>query len=1101
MKSRLRLTPRGLFLWTATLVAFFASALAAQAQDALTAGSQITAESSLVSGKAYLVYYVGNGSSGYMKDTGSAYTGKDDNSPNERAAYVFTNNGDGTWSVKNFYTGLYWGTPTANANTYIGSSTAGSWALNFQDGGNIAPSCNGHSWNRSGSNIHPWSSGPANVNQLRIFEIAQSSTALSELANYDIVVGSEAAATVTTGQWYTMFDRGANHGYLYENASSHTLYNTNTAPSGYAPNNAKYLVRLVSGTNGKYYIQNGFGNYFGLITASTAVPTTGIKQEQITVAKINSTDAHYYLQASNNVILDANATTSGDATVVGWGTTVPSSTGGNNDWAFYPVTLSPSWEPAVTEVYTITNTDNRGSLTYDPTVNDHYVWSSGKSGATAFDATSANCQWVVVPSGTASQYYLYNVGADKFAVPSGIASGSGNAWYFSNNAVAVVFENTGSGYKIKAAVNPVSGTNAAYMSVSNNYTGPIINYNDAGSIFTITKVTGDESTAANAAVARLVKNQTKLTTYPSTSGWYVIQIKSASSNTPTVGRYVKASSSLYNDLYPLTFTGNIDIQPAIDDVTFYTHLDCTSWDNNIWQLPDGRYLVANSNNKFPTVSSTASSIIAGYDGGNYFKSSNNYFADAYNSGANYYIGETTSFRTTYYVYPVDPAASNLQPWKVTINNGSSSMQLTCTRSDVTGLTSVYNNGYFFLPTGVTPSNTDFSLTGIQTCTVDATNHTITATINPEISIFAEDVSVIQGNQVTGKGNTMQALLRIKATPFSDFKPTKFTINLSGAAQVDNVKVYSTTIDQIRATGANPTLLGTTASPSDGTVNIDVTSSSVAAGTSLYYWITADVKSNATEWQTIDASISSISYTNSYLIAQGLDDSAVNLSSVGNPTGEMRIYKAQNTLWTSSKSNAKYYRIPALLKTGTNTLLAFTDDRYADHGDLGGNHKIDVLVKKSTDGGATWGNAVTVAAGDGSTAAGYGYGDAAVAQAANGDIVCLMAAGNTSYGSGMLHIGYTKSTDGGATWSSPIDIYGDTNYLTNPHTFQSTFVSSGHGITQTIANAGRIAFPALGKISGTTNEYVFYSDDNGATWTFSTNYGYTGAFHILPHNRS
>ena len=176
----------------------------------------------------------------------------------------------------------------------------------------------------------------------------------------------------------------------------------------------------------------------------------------------------------------------------------------------------------------------------------------------------------------------------------------------------------------------------------------------------------------------------------------------------------------------------------------------------------------------------------------------------------------------------------------------------------------------------------------------------------------------------------------------------------------------------------------------------------------------------------------------------------------------------------------------------NTLLAFTDDRYASTSDLGGNHKIDVLMKKSTDGGATWGNAVTVAAGDGSTPAGYGYGDAAVAQAANGHIVCLMASGNTSYGNGMLHIGYTKSTDGGATWSSPIDIYGDNTHLTNSHSFQSTFVSSGHGITQTIAQTGRIAFPALGKISGTTNEYVIYSDDNGATWNFSDNYGFTGA---------
>ena len=683
------------------------------ADDAVAQGSKISAAGSLVSGKSYLLYYSGSNNSGFVKAKESTFEALyGDNSPTLESVFNFISNGDETptYKIKSNWRGTYFPVPT-KSTTFAPTTeaSAGSWALNFQSNGNIAPSCNGFSINRStvpsGSTtrvIHGWDLGTAAANQLQIYEIALSSDALPELIGKVMTVSSTAAETVQTGQWYVMFDRGANHGYLYENSSSHTLYNTNTAPTGgYAPNYAKYLVRIV-GEGGNYYLQTGYGNYFGEITQSTAVPTTAVKEQLITIKKISDTDGHYYLASSAGRILDANATTAGDATVVGYGTTVPTSTGGNNDWAFYPVTISDS----------------------------------------------------------------------------------------------------------------------------------------------------------------------------------------------------------------------------------------------------------------------------------------------------------------------------------------------------------------------------------------------------EYSIMSENVEVKQGNQVTGKGNTMQALLRIKATPFSDFQPTQFTISLSGATQVDNVKVYATTSDQIRFAGVTPTLLGTAESPSDGTVNIDVTSSSVSAGTTLYYWITADVKSMATEWETIDASLSSITYTNTYKADHGLAATTLDLSSIGNPDGEMRIYKSQNTLWTSSKSNAKYYRIPALLKTGTNTLLAFTDDRYASTSDLG-NHKIDVLVKKSTDGGATWGNAVTVAAGDGSSAAGYGYGDAAVAQAANGDIVCLMAAGSASYGSGMLHIGYTKSTDGGATWSTVTDLYGSAN-LTNNHTFQSTFVSSGHGITQTIANAGRIAFPALGKISGTTNEYVIYSDDNGATWTFTDNYGYTGA---------
>ena len=84
-----------------------------------------------------------------------------------------------------------------------------------------------------------------------------------------------------------MFDRGAYHGYLYENVSSHTLYNTNTAPSGTAVDNAKYLVRLEEAPGDDYYyLQDGFGNYFWDLKHGTAVATTGYAVSRIKVAKM-----------------------------------------------------------------------------------------------------------------------------------------------------------------------------------------------------------------------------------------------------------------------------------------------------------------------------------------------------------------------------------------------------------------------------------------------------------------------------------------------------------------------------------------------------------------------------------------------------------------------------------------------------------------------------------------------------------------------------------------------------------------------------------------------------------------------------------------------
>ena len=697
------------------------NAVAENASETLIVGSPVTTEGGITSGKPYLLK---TGASRYIMDWGSFYNVDSENKisteatelsaiPTKASTYSFISNGDGTWKIKNYFTGKYWGIPVYNAALAPAEeAAAGAWSLNFSS--NIAyPSAPDagstvRGIDRSNGKVCGWNTGTNNNHKVYIYEISASSTPLDEINDKLMSVANEPAATLQTGQWYVMFDRGAYHGYLYENSSSHTLYNTSTAPSGdYAPLNAQYLVRIV-GENDHYYLQTGFGNYFGEFISNTAVKTTALREHPIILKKILRNDGHYYLTSEAGVVLDANACNAGDATVVGYGTTIPSTTGGNNDWAFYPVTL----------------TDN---------------------------------------------------------------------------------------YK-----------------------------------------------------------------------------------------------------------------------------------------------------------------------------------------------------------------------------------------------------YGFL---------------------------------------SSDVEVFQGHQTTGKGNTAQALLRVKVTPFKACRATNINVTLSSIDQLDHVAVYTTTSDQLRASGASPVKISTDITPA-ASLNIPVTMSDMTAGETIYFWITGDIKSSATEWATVDASITSITYTNDYIEANTLERTVCNIADKGNPDGTMRIYKSQKTLWTSTQSGTQYYRIPALLKTGTNTLLAFTDDRYASTKDLGvrgsgSASRIDVLVKKSTDGGLTWGDAVTVAAGDGSSDAGCGYGDAAVAQAANGDIVCLMAAGNKSYSSGMLHIGYTKSTDGGATWSSPVDIYGSAN-LTNNHTFQSTFVSSGHGITQTIANAGRIAFPALGKVSGTTNEYVIYSDDNGDTWTFTDNYGYTVA---------
>ncbi len=339
---------RHLFLAITTLCAMFA-----QAQTAVSPGSQVTQEADLVSGEAYILQSMASGQP-YIEDKGSYYSVPSSNSqPTEACVYTLTANGDGTWLVKGWTTGKYWGSPTYNqAIVPVSSTQAGRWSLNFKDGiaYPTAPDADGtiRGLDRSSGKLWAYDVGTKGTKQVKIYRMSTgilSSTPLQELDGKVVSVANEAASDLVTGQWYAMFDRGYTgknpHGYLYEKAESHTLYNTATTPAGRTLQAARFLVRLSDATEGAYHVQTGFGNFFGAFTQNTVVSTTATAEEAVVIGKIAGTDGHFYLQStSTGVILDANSLEQGDATVVGWGSNAPTTTGGNNDWAFYPVTLS-----------------------------------------------------------------------------------------------------------------------------------------------------------------------------------------------------------------------------------------------------------------------------------------------------------------------------------------------------------------------------------------------------------------------------------------------------------------------------------------------------------------------------------------------------------------------------------------------------------------------------------------------------------------------------------------------------------------------------------------------------------------------------------------
>ncbi|WP_427922577.1 sialidase family protein [Streptomyces sp. cg40] len=189
-----------------------------------------------------------------------------------------------------------------------------------------------------------------------------------------------------------------------------------------------------------------------------------------------------------------------------------------------------------------------------------------------------------------------------------------------------------------------------------------------------------------------------------------------------------------------------------------------------------------------------------------------------------------------------------------------------------------------------------------------------------------------------------------------------------------------------------------------------------------------------------------------------------------------------------------YRIPATVVTDRGTVLAFAEGRHNSAGDTG---NIDVVLRRSTDGGCTWGPLSVVAAGDGDTRGN----PAPVIDPRTGAIVLV-----TSYNSGTVTEGQImrgevtaeqsrrvfvqRSWDDGRTFTPPRDI---TTEVKLP-TWRWYATGPGHAVALTRgAHAGRLVIPAnhsAAPPAGSTDTgqearyyggHDLYSDDGGETW--------------------
>ncbi|RLL70833.1 sialidase family protein [Streptomyces sp. Z26] len=185
-----------------------------------------------------------------------------------------------------------------------------------------------------------------------------------------------------------------------------------------------------------------------------------------------------------------------------------------------------------------------------------------------------------------------------------------------------------------------------------------------------------------------------------------------------------------------------------------------------------------------------------------------------------------------------------------------------------------------------------------------------------------------------------------------------------------------------------------------------------------------------------------------------------------------------------------YRIPALLLTPGGTLLAFAEGRRTSGADSG---DIDVVARRSTDGGATWDDQRVVTAHGADTA-----GNPCVAvDPASGDVVLLTCRNGGDDSAADIRTGRAparrvyvqRSADDGGTWTAAAEISAQARpswmrwYATGPGA--AVALTAGPHAGRLVAPCNHSRGPSGSGDDGTEGRYAgghsLLSDDGGRSW--------------------
>jgi sialidase-1 len=184
------------------------------------------------------------------------------------------------------------------------------------------------------------------------------------------------------------------------------------------------------------------------------------------------------------------------------------------------------------------------------------------------------------------------------------------------------------------------------------------------------------------------------------------------------------------------------------------------------------------------------------------------------------------------------------------------------------------------------------------------------------------------------------------------------------------------------------------------------------------------------------------------------------------------------VYASGEAGYHTFRIPSVIASPKGTLLAFAEGRRAGAGDTG---DIDLVLKRSRDGGASWSPLQVIGDNGPNT-----FGNPCPVVDRNTGTIWLL----TTQNRGVDHekdivagvsgasrtVWVMHSGDDGATWSEPVE---ETASLKRP---DWTWYATGPGVGIQTRN-GRLVIPANHAMAGTAvhHSHIIFSNDGGKTW--------------------